>query len=74
MTTLISKGEKQRRNTHYQRKKRGSVTWEEHVEEKKEKLAQLEEIMEKTPKSSNKEIAKQMGVSAKTIQRLKKQI
>ncbi|MEW4072572.1 hypothetical protein Q0O08_32060 [Bacillus thuringiensis] len=34
LTTLISKGEKQRRNTHYQRKKRGSVTWEEHVEEK----------------------------------------
>ncbi|MGQ7199049.1 hypothetical protein ACUOA9_38290, partial [Escherichia sp. HC-TM1] len=70
LTTLISKGEKQRRNTSYQkekRRKKGVKVREEYLEreqeKKKEKRIQLTEAMKSNPKASQRQLARILGIS-----------
>ncbi|MDM8365989.1 AsnC family protein [Bacillus thuringiensis] len=79
LTTLISKGEKQRRNTSYQKKKRrdqGVKSREEYLavstEQTDKQLKQLRELIEKKPTITNKEISAKLGVSIRQVQRYKK--
>lgn len=78
LDTLINPVEKQRRNTKKKREVRGSVTREEYVAAEKEKtegkLWQLKQVMKRYPAATHKELSEYLGVSTKTIQRLKRKL
>lgn len=77
MSTIIGPQEKRRRNTEKKREARresGVKSRDEYLEAQKreteEKVEKLKELM-KNPQRTNKELAKEMGVSKSTIMRLK---
>ncbi|MEH7150486.1 hypothetical protein CN404_29515 [Bacillus thuringiensis] len=74
---LEGKGEKQRRNTTYQKKKRrgkGVKPREEYLGKKEDTLAQLKEILATTTKPKWKEIAKKLRISDRHLRRLRQQM
>ncbi|QDZ76643.1 AsnC family protein [Bacillus cereus] len=81
LTTLISKGEKQRRNTKYQRKKRrekGIKSREKYLEKSAKQtdkqLENLKELLDRNSKIKGKEIAEIMGVTPAWVSKLKKRL
>jgi hypothetical protein len=78
LNTIISGKEKQRRNTLYQREKRGSVTREEYLadqaERTEDKLYLLRRALQLNPKAKQKELADLLGVSDRYIRKLMKKI
>ena len=77
LTTLISKGEKQRRNTNYQKEKRrgkGIKSREEYLEISAEQtdkqLEKLRELVDKNPKEKKVRLAKELGVSRNHLYRM----
>ncbi|MBG9508340.1 replication protein [Bacillus thuringiensis] len=78
LTTLISKGEKQRRDTVKKREQRGSVTRDKYLAQEQEKrvdqLTQLKEVMEIHPKASQRQVARILGISESYVRKLKQQL
>ncbi|MFF5401163.1 winged helix-turn-helix transcriptional regulator [Peribacillus butanolivorans] len=78
MCTLISKEEKQRRNTLKKREERGSLTREEYLEQQsdktEDKLWELQKAMERHPKAKQKEIAEMLGISVPYVKKLVKKL
>jgi len=78
LTTLISKGEKQRRDTVKKRAQRGSVTRDKYLAQEQEKkvdqLTQLKEVMEIHPKASQRQLARILGISESYVRKLKQQL
>lgn len=76
MSTLITKDEKQRRNTLKKREIRGSITREEYLlneqEKKQDKLSQLVDAMKQNPKISQRKLAALLGISESYVRKLKK--
>ncbi|MDM8365802.1 AsnC family protein [Bacillus thuringiensis] len=77
LTTLISKGEKQRRNTNYQKAKRrgkGIKSREEYLEISAEQtdkqLERLRELVDQNPKEKKARLAKELGVSRNHLYRM----
>ncbi|BFH18400.1 hypothetical protein J6TS7_55680 [Paenibacillus dendritiformis] len=74
LSTIISKKEKQRRNTLYRRNERGSVTRDVYLAEQQErtdsKLEELQQLLETNPESKASELAKLLGVSRSHLYRL----
>ncbi|RAL21957.1 hypothetical protein [Thermoflavimicrobium daqui] len=69
---------KRKRNTEYQREKRGSVTKEEYEKQRKKqkesKVDQLKVLIKEHPEASNYKLSKMLEVSEAYIRKLKKQI
>ncbi|MEH7150267.1 replication protein [Bacillus thuringiensis] len=78
LTTLINKGEKQRRDTVRKREQRGSVTRDKYLAQEQEKkvdqLTQLKEVMEIHPKASQRQLARILGISESYVRKLKQQL
>ncbi|PGC93928.1 replication protein [Bacillus toyonensis] len=78
LTTLISKGEKQRRDTVKKRVQRGSVTRKEYIRTKNEhtqkQLKQIRALIDNNPKIKRKKLAEQLGVSVERVKKLKQQL
>lgn len=74
LTTLISKGEKQRRDTVKKREQRGSVTRDTYLEISAEQtdkqLARLRELVNRNPKEKKARLAKELGVSRNHLYRM----
>lgn len=73
---LIGKEVKRKRNTEYQRQKRGSVTREEYIaKEKKKTDSKLNELKKLLSQGlTNKELAKELNLSVRRVQQLKKEL
>lgn len=75
---LIDQDIRRKRNTEYQRKKRGSVTREEYLskeEEKKEdKFNLLKKALKEDPQASIRKLAEMTGLSKSVVQRLKSEL
>ncbi|MEH6848547.1 AsnC family protein [Bacillus pseudomycoides] len=78
MSTLITKDEKQRRNTIKKREVRGSVTREEYLikehEKKEDKISIVKQAIENNPKASIRKLAEITGMSKSVIGRILKEI
>jgi hypothetical protein len=81
MKTIISKTEKQRRNTIYQREKRRkrgeekrSVYLEQQQKQTTDKLSTLKKLLEANPKTSNVQLAEILGISESYVRKLKKKL
>ncbi|MED2749002.1 AsnC family protein [Bacillus thuringiensis] len=75
LTTLISKGEKQRRNTNYQkekRRKKGVKPREKYLEKKIDKLEIMRKAKKKHPEASVRQLVEITGLTKSTIARLSK--
>lgn len=78
LSTIISKEEKQRRDTLKKREIRGSVSREEYEKERKETkehlLYMLRRHLERNPKAKRKDLAQLLGVTGPRITQLKKEL
>ncbi|MCS1352791.1 AsnC family protein [Mechercharimyces sp. CAU 1602] len=78
MRVLINRETKRKRNTEYVRDKRGSITQEEHIKNKRqkvdEKIGQLRELLESSPDMTNRMLAEELQVTVRRVQQLKKEI
>lgn len=78
LNTIISREEKQARDTKKKREQRGSVTREEYREEQKrfadKQLHYLRKLLEENPKPKWKDVAKDMGISDRQLRTIRKQL
>ena len=78
LQTIISKDEKQRRDTQKKREQRNSVNRNVYLKEQQDKtsnhLFNLQEALKRNPKAKRKELAELLGVSVYRVDQLKRQL